>query len=99
MKATPFMRRTDLHPTWCGKGHVCSIDRPGGEHRSHPTTVDTGTTRLVTTRVRTQTGRDRLEVRIVIDLPIDADHAKAMVHRFMVRLHHLLNTARTGDDR
>ena len=97
MRTMPFSRRSDRHPAWCGQGHVCSNDRPGGEHRSHPVIVDTETTRLVATRARTQTGRDRIEVRVVVDLPTHA--GQAMARRFILRLHQLLATTRPGDTR
>lgn len=97
MRVVPFTRRADLHPSWCGQGHVCSHDRPGGEHRSSPLTVDTDTARIVATRIRTQAGRDRIELRVVIDLPADRDHARAIARRVVTRLYHLLtNTRLTG---
>ena len=95
MRVVPFSRRPDLHPAWCGQGHVCSNDRPGGEHRSNPVSLDTTSSRLVATRIRTQTGRDRMEVRIVVDLPADRAQARAIARRVVVHLARLLNT--TGD--
>ena len=89
------MNRLDIHPRWCGQGHVCSIDRPEGEHRSNPVTVDTDCARLVATRIRTVRGRDRIEVRAVLDLPSDLNLARTMAHQFIVRLHYTLAATRT----
>jgi hypothetical protein len=70
------MNRRDIHPTWCGQGHVCSADRPSGEHRSSPVILHGRTATLVATRTRTVAGRDRLEIRAVIDLPDDQTRAR-----------------------
>jgi hypothetical protein len=48
-----------------------SIDGPGAEHRSYPITLDTATTRLVITRTQALAGCDRVELRLVVDLPTD----------------------------
>lgn len=83
------------HPSWCGQSHVCSFyDRPSGEHRSHPVTVDTRHARLVATRICTRTGVDRIEVRTVLDLPADPDHARLMARQFVTRLRHTLDATR-----
>ena len=70
------MARRDYHPSWCGRGHVCSADRPGGEHRSNPETFDTRLARLVLTRILTVAGRNRVEIRTVVDLPADPATAR-----------------------
>lgn len=49
----------------------------GGEHRSHPVTMDTDRGRVVLTRVQTRRGANRMEVRAVVDLPTDPDEARA----------------------
>ena len=84
------MKRLDIHPRWCGQGHVCSYDRPAGEHRSNPVTVDTDHARLVATRIRTRAGSDRIELRAVLDLPTDPDAARVMADQFVARLHYTL---------
>lgn len=60
--------RNAPHPEWCGGGHVCSADR-AGEHRSHPLTMDIDVARIIATRLQTTSGRNRLEVRTVLELP------------------------------
>jgi hypothetical protein len=82
-----------VHPAWCGHGHVCSIDSPAGEHRSHPVTVDGTTTRLVVTRTRSRTGRDRIEVRLIADLPHDPRRAKRTVALIVTGVHHAATRA------
>lgn len=76
------MRRNE-HPSWCGLGHVCSADRPGGEHRSHPASADTQVGRVVVTRVQTSRGVNRLEIRTVVDLPTDPRQARSAAFRAM----------------
>jgi hypothetical protein len=81
------------HPYWCGRSHVCSADRPGGEHRSHPYTVDSDTVRLVVTRIRTTHGIERLEVRLVADLPTDPEHAHRLAMVLLGRVHRAVSRA------
>jgi hypothetical protein len=85
------MNRRDIHPAWCGQDHVCSHDRPGGEHRSYPYTVDTLHARFVITRIRTRTGVDRLELRAVVDLPIDQVAARHYTVTMLGRVYHAIN--------
>ena len=82
--------RDDVHPEWCGGGHVCSIDRPTGEHRSQPLTVDTRVGRVVATRIQTRRGGNRLELRTVLDLPADDQAARDTAAAVMARLEHAL---------
>jgi hypothetical protein len=67
---------------WCGGGHRCTA-AAGGEHRSHPHTWLTSYGTLVVTRIRRADGRDRLEVRLVAELPgeepRDRDTARLLV--------------------
>jgi hypothetical protein len=70
------MRRRDVHPEWCGGSHVCSVER-GGEHRSHPISMDTEAGRVVLTRVQTLAGANRMEIRAVVDLPAEPRAARA----------------------
>jgi hypothetical protein len=86
-------RQEDLHPAWCGRGHVCSADRPGGEHRSHPLSVDTAAGRLVATRIRTTAGADRLELRAVLDLPADPPAARHLARLLLARVHQAIRPA------
>jgi hypothetical protein len=85
--------RDDIHPDWCGLGHVCSHDRPAGEHRSHPVTVDTNTARLVVTRIRTRGGRDRIELRVVVDLPRDPGRAQTAARQVAFQVHRAVSRA------
>jgi hypothetical protein len=89
-------RRAGLHPAWCGRGHVCSADRPAGEHRSHPLSFDTPAGRLVVTRIRTTAGMDRLEVRAVVDLPAEADTARQLARLLLARVHQAIHAGSTA---
>jgi len=89
------MNTPDVHPGWCGRGHVCSHDRPVGEHRSHPVTFDSNAARLVATRIRTRAGRDRIEIRAVLDLPADPHAARTVARLLVVRLFHILAVIQT----
>jgi hypothetical protein len=90
------MNRRDIHPTWCGQGHVCSADRPAGEHRSSPVILHGRTATLVATRTRTVAGRDRLEIRAVIDLPADPTRARAVAQIALQRMQAALAGANPG---
>ena len=59
------IRRMSRHPSWCAGGHRCGL----GEHRSDPQTWLTSYGTIVATRIRRADGRDRLELRAVVDLP------------------------------
>jgi hypothetical protein len=89
------MTRVRAHPDWCGQSHVCGVERPGGEHRSHPLTLDTATTRLVLTRTRTRHGHDRMEIRILVDLPADPHQARDRARRLVRAIHHAIHHAVT----
>jgi hypothetical protein len=78
--------RREIHPHWCGQSHVCSIDRPSGEHRSHPLTVTTRIGVVVATRIRTVAGLDRLEVRAVVNLPADPGAAQRSARQVLDRI-------------
>jgi hypothetical protein len=80
------VNRRDIHPAWCGQGHVCSADRAAGEHRSTPVVFDTTYARLVATRARTVAGVDRLEIRAVIDLPADPNRARKAAQLAVLRI-------------
>lgn len=54
---------------------MCSAER-GGEHRSHPISMDTQTGRVVLTRVQTRRGANRMEIRAVVDLPAEPGAAR-----------------------
>lgn len=86
---------THVHPEWCGQGHVCSVDGPAAQHRSHPVTVDTDTVRLVVTRNRTRAGGDRVEVRVVADLPRDARKARHTTALIVGWVHQAVTRAQT----
>lgn len=89
--------RPDIHPSWCGQGHVCSADRPGGEHRSSPRPLDTHTARLVITRTSTIAGRNRIELRAVIDLPADPIRAEETARRAVLHILQVLGWIAEGD--
>jgi hypothetical protein len=93
------MTRPQIHPVWCALGHLCSADRPGGEHRSHPYPIDTPTARLVVTRVRTTDGQDRLELRVVVDLPADRDVARRHSMTVLARVHYAVTRGSPGGRR
>jgi hypothetical protein len=73
------MRRITTHPEWCARGHHCTAHKRDGQHRSHPTTTDTGACRLIATRAQTAGGRLRVELRAVVDLPPDPNDAEPVV--------------------
>jgi hypothetical protein len=94
---TPALRPSDLepvrqaapggavtHPDWCARGHRCSTQL--GEHRSEPITVRTRYGLLILTRVR-QRGRDRLELRTVVDLPAEPVRARWLAARVLLGVH------------
>lgn len=84
--------RPDIHPDWCGRGHVCSADQAvGQEHRSHPQAVDTDLGRLVLTRIQTLGGAERLQVTAVVDLPGGADEARQAATRLTADLCRVLS--------
>lgn len=87
--------RHDDHPNWCGRGHLCSHDQPAGEHRSYPVTLDTTTARIVVTRIRTHTGAQRLELRVVVDLPSNPQRAHAVARHAVVRVCQAVHRAST----
>lgn len=55
---------------------MCTIERAGGTHRSHPVTIDTEAGRVVLIRVQTRGGANRMEIRAVVDLPDGAAAAR-----------------------
>ena len=55
---------------------MCSVES-GGEHRSHPISMDTAAARVVLTRMQTRGGANRMEIRAVVDLPDGAAAARA----------------------
>lgn len=65
------------HPIWCAGGHHCDWrlyrGRPAGRHRSTPLQLHTHLGTVVATRVQTYTGRDQIDLRIVVDLPFTPD--------------------------
>lgn len=71
------MRRRLGHPDWCARDHQCAA--PVGPHRSDPLTWRASHGVFVATRVQEPDGRQRLEVRVVVDLADDesAAHAQA----------------------
>jgi hypothetical protein len=84
---------THVHPDWCGQNHLCSVDGPAGEHRSYPVTVDGTAARLVLTRIRTRNGRDRAELRLVVDLPADPRHARQVTSLVVAGVHQAVSRA------
>jgi hypothetical protein len=83
---------TRLHPAWCGRTHVCSIDRPGGEHRSAPYTVDTEYGRLIITRAQNAAGAARLEIRAAVALPRHDADAREKATRLLCLVHAAIAT-------
>jgi hypothetical protein len=66
---------------WCAGGHRCQPLLQ--EHRSEPITVRTRYGSLVATRVH-QRGRDRLELRALVDLPAHQPHARRLAQLVLV---------------
>ena len=62
-------------PDWCAGAHRCTA-AAGGEHRSDPQTWLTTDGTLVATRIRRVDGRERLEVRLVAELPAGEHRAR-----------------------
>lgn len=85
-----------VHPTWCGRAHVCSADRSGGEHRSHPLTFDAGPATMVATRISTRDGREFMELRVVVALPTDPVKAALQAQRAVQRITDAFVPAVTG---
>jgi hypothetical protein len=59
-------------PSWCGRGHYCTIPTgaPGSAHRSAPLILPVSWGRLVVTRVQgIADTTSRLEVRLAVTLP------------------------------
>ena len=101
--AGPLAHRTpdawparDRHPDWCARGHHCTADRLGtrGEHASVPEIWQTKAGRIVATRYRRPDGtRDRMELRAVIDLDPDDEHAARQTARAAIVAVHLALSA------
>lgn len=75
------------HPEWCVGGHHCTAkSRTDGEHASEPEIFRTGHGRIVATRYRRADGsRDRVEVRVVVDLDVvDSDRAELQARTAIV---------------
>jgi len=66
---------------WCAGGHRCS--RTLGEHRSDPWPMPAPYGTLVATRVR-RGGRDWLELRALVELPGDEQHAEDLARALAV---------------
>lgn len=85
-------RREDVqHPDWCGRNHLCTYDGRRGEHRSYPMPIDTDAGRLIVTRVETATGRGRVELHMVADVPADPAAAQRAVRRLVFNLCRAIN--------
>jgi hypothetical protein len=58
------------HPEWCAGGHHCTAGRRSdGEHASVPEPFRTDVGKIVATRYQRANGtRDRMELRIVVEL-------------------------------
>lgn len=69
------VRKSSGHPEWCARGHHCTA--PTGEHASVPEVWQTDAGRIVATRYRSASGRDRIEVRTVARLPEGEPGAQA----------------------
>jgi hypothetical protein len=66
---------------WCAGGHRCQPRL--GEHRSEPWTIRTRYGVIVATRLR-QHGRDRLEMRTLVELPADQARARRLAHWVLI---------------
>jgi len=76
-----------LHPGWCAESHHCTAGRRSdGEHASVPEVFRTSHGRIVATRYRRADGsRDRVEVRVVVDLDVvDSDRAELQARTAIV---------------
>jgi hypothetical protein len=73
----------EQHPDWCARGHHCGL----GEHRSTPITLDApGRGLVVLTRVRAQTGREYVEIRLRVGLPGNTIHARTHLAQLVIGL-------------
>jgi hypothetical protein len=81
-------------PGWCAGDHRCTARLPAGEHQSLPQTWRVGVARLVVTRHRSLSGRQHMEVRMVLRLPYEEDAAAAMSERVAAAAVSLLSTRR-----
>lgn len=90
------------HPPWCGQGHLCDSHAYRGsrvgQHRSVPLTFHTDVGSVIATRVRTSTGRDQIEVRLVLSLPRADEATQALAGDVLLaRVHEALaRPLRTG---
>ncbi|MEV4414993.1 hypothetical protein [Catellatospora sp. NPDC049609] len=80
----PGHRDTGGHPDWCEGAHHCTANSlPSGEHASRPEVWITDIGRFIGTRYRDRAGRDRMELRIVLDLAEDERIAQAQCRHLM----------------
>ncbi|GAA2377294.1 hypothetical protein Cme02nite_20870 [Catellatospora methionotrophica] len=76
------------HPEWCEGGHHCTaFTMPDGAHQSRPETWLVEYGRLVGTRRRDRSGRDRVELRVMLDLADDEHTAQAQARHLMAVTH------------
>ena len=89
----PAADRRDAHPEWCVRGHRCTA-RIGGldEHASEPEAWRTDVGKIIATRYRRGDGtRDRIEIRIVLDLdPDDEASAQQAARVALATIYHAL---------
>ena len=90
------MARDDKHPDWCAQGHCCTAGSAGygGEHRSQPVTLESSIGTVIATRTQRARGRrrDRMEIRLVVQLPDGDPDAQAWTARVLAeRLHSALS--------
>jgi hypothetical protein len=79
---------------WCAGGHRCQpLLR---EHRSDPWPIPGPYGTLVATRVRSA-GRDRVELRALVDLPSDAQQAEDMARLLAVGTDLTIRAIRVGE--
>ncbi|GAA1779038.1 hypothetical protein [Luedemannella helvata] len=75
----------DGHPHWCARDHSCTAyTMPTGEHRSDLLVWQTDYGKFIATRVRTRTGKDRIELRAVVRLDPNQRTAHRQAQRLVV---------------
>jgi hypothetical protein len=78
---------------WCAGGHLCSPTLR--VHRSEPWTIRTRYGVIVATRVR-HGGRDRLELRTVVELPSDQVAARRLSVRLLLAVDRVIRRIATA---
>ena len=93
-KAISGPARRDGHPSWCARDHSCTAHTlPAGEHRSDLLVWATPYGKFIATRVRTRAGKDRMELRAVVQLDSHQRTAHEQAQRLVVGVDLAVRTA------